>query len=368
MKLFCEQKDLSHALNIVNKAISPNNTLPVLNNILLKTEGKKLFLSATNLELAISLSIEADVRNEGAITVPARLITSYVSLLKDEKIEMQLTEGLTLNIKSKQSETKIKGINADEFPLIPKIESPKSVTVQTDALNTAITRTVFAASQNPAKPTLSGVCFNVNKEQVKVVATDSYRLAEQKITLKNRADFELQSIVPARTIQELGKILAKEEKKEVLIEFSPSQILFKYDGVELTSRLIEGKFPAYEKIFPKTNKTKIEVKTEEFIQTVRRVSLFARENNDNIKLAVTNDGKMNVSTEETKVGEEKAEVNIEITGENNKIALNAQYLLDALSYLDIEKVCIELNDNLSPAAIKPCKDEDYVYIIMPLKV
>lgn len=368
MKLFCEQKDLSHALNIVNKAISPNNTLPVLNNILLKTEGKKLFLSATNLELAISLSIDADVRNEGSITVPARLITSYISLLKNQQIELQLTEGLTLNIKSNQSETKIKGINADEFPLIPKIENPKTVKVQSGALETAITRTVFAASQNPAKPTLSGVCFIVNKEQVKIVATDSYRLAEQKLKLKERADFELQSIVPARTIQELGKILAKEEEKEVQMEFSPSQIMFNYNGIELTSRLIEGSFPAYEKIFPKTNKTKIEVDTEELMQTVRRVALFARENNNNIKLAVTNDGKMNISTEETKVGEEKAEIEIDISGENNKIALNSQYLLDALSYIDIEKACIELNDKLSPAVIKPCKEEDYVYIIMPLKV
>lgn len=368
MKLFCGQKDLSHALNIVNKAISPNNTLPVLNNILLKTEGKKLFLSATNLELAISLSIDADVRNEGAITIPARLLTSYVSLLKDEKIEIQLTEGLALNIKSNQSETKIKGINADEFPLIPKIKNPKSIIVQSDALNMAITRTVFATSQNPAKPTLSGVCFNVKKEEVKLVSTDSYRLAEQKLTLKESADFELQSIVPARTIQELGKILAKENNKEIVVEFSPSQILFKYNGIELTSRLIEGKFPAYEKIFPKTSKTKIEVDNEELMQTIRRVALFARENNNNIKLAATNDGKLSISTDETKVGEEKAEVSITMSGENNKIALNAQYLLDALSYLDVEKVQIDLNDKLSPAAIKPCKDDDYVYIIMPLKV
>lgn len=368
MKLFCEQKDLSNALNIVNKAISPNNTLPVLNNILLKTEGKKLLLSATNLELAISLSIDADVRNEGSITVPARLITGYVSLLKNEPIEMHLADGLSLNIKSKQSETKIKGINADEFPLIPKIENPKSVKVQSDALNIAITRTVFAASQNPAKPVLSGVCFNVNKDMVKVVATDSYRLAEQKINLKSSADFDLQSIVPARTIQELGKILAKAESEEVLVEFSPSQILFKYDGVELTSRLIEGKFPDYEKIFPKTSKTSIEVDTEELAQTVRRVALFARENNNNIKLAATNDGKLNISTDETKVGEEKAQIDIEIKGENNKIALNSQYILDALSYLDADKTKIELNDKLSPASIKPCKDESYVYIIMPLKV
>ena len=368
MKLFCSQKDLSHALNTVNKAISPNNTLPVLNNILIKAEGKKLFLSATNLELAISLFIEADVRNEGAITVPARLVTNYVSLLKSEKIEMHLMDGLTLSIKSNQSETKIKGINADEFPLIPKIEQPKNVTIPTEDLSKAINRTVFAVSQNPSKPVLSGVNFIIDKDQLKMVSTDSYRLAEQKLTLKESVDFDLQSIVPARTVQELGKVLSKTTEKTVTIEFSKSQILFKLGDTELTSRLIEGSFPAYEKIFPKTNKTKVEVGIDGLAQTVKRVSLFARENNNNIKLAATNDGKLLISTDETKIGEEKAELNIEITGENNKIALNAQYLSDVLSYIDNEKVCIELNDKLSPAAIKPCKEEGYVYIIMPLKI
>jgi len=368
MKLFCSQKDLSYALNTVNKAISPNNTLPVLNNILLKAENKKLFLSATNLELAISLFIDADIRNEGSITIPARLITNYISLLKNEQIELNLMEGLTLSIKSAQSETKMKGINADEFPLIPKIDQPKNITIPTKDLSKGITRTVFAVSQNPSKPVLSGVDFIVDKELLKIVSTDSYRLAEQKLTLKTKVEFSLSSIIPARTVQELGKVLSKTEEKEVNIQFSQSQILFKLGEIEFTSRLIEGSFPAYEKIFPKTNKTKIEVNLDDLSQTVKRVSLFAKENNNNIKLAATNDGKLLISTDETKVGEEKAEINITMTGENNKIALNAQYLADVLSYIDSEKVCIELNDKLSPASIMPCKEDGYMYIIMPLKI
>lgn len=367
MKLFCDQKDLSYALNIVNKAISPNNTLPVLNNILLKAENKKLHFFATNLELAISFFIDADVRNEGSITIPARLITSYINLLKDDKVEMTLQEGLSLLLKTKESETKIKGINSDEFPLIPKIEQPKIIKVSSEDLEKAISRTVFAVSQNPAKPVLSGVNFIANKDLLKVVATDSYRLAEQKIKLSEKVEFDVKSIVPARTVQELGKILAKEDK-DVLMEFSDSQILFKIGDIELTSRLIEGAFPAYEKIFPKSNKTKIEVDTGDLINTVKRVSLFAKENNNNIKLAVTNDGKMTISTDETKIGEEVAELDVSIEGENNKIALNSQYLQDVLSCMDIERAHIDLNDKLSPAAIRPCKEDDYVYIIMPLKV
>lgn len=368
MKLFCEQKDLANALNIVSKAINQNNTLPVLNNILLKAEGKKLFLAATNLELAINLYIDADVRSEGSITIPARLLSGYVSLLNNEKVEMTLTEGLTLNLKCKQSETKIKGINADEFPLIPKIENPHTIKISVEDLHRAIHRTIFAVSQNPAKPVLTGVCFDVDKDMLKIVSTDSYRLAEEKIMLKDKADFDVHAIIPSRTVQELGKILSKETKKDIEIQFSTNQILFKIGDVELTSRLIEGKFPDYEKIFPKTTKTKLEVSVDNLMQTVKRVSLFARENNNNIKLAATNDGKLSITTDETKVGEEKSEIEVEINGENNKIALNSQYLADVLNYVDDEKICIELSDKLSPAVIKPCKKEDYIYIIMPLKV
>ena len=146
MKLFCSQKDLEEALNIVNKAISSNNTLPVLNNILIKAEGKKLYFSATNLEIAISYFVDADVRSEGAITIPAKLITSYVSLLTDEKVELSITEGMTLMVQSSTSTTKIKGISADEFPLIPKVDAEFSFKISTGEMDDAVSETVFAAS------------------------------------------------------------------------------------------------------------------------------------------------------------------------------------------------------------------------------
>jgi DNA polymerase III subunit beta len=368
MKFICAQSDLERALNIVSKAVTPNTTLPVLNNILLKAEGKKLHLAATNLEVAVQCFIPAEVKNEGAITIPAKLIYSYVSLLKDDKIEISLLEGETVQLKSPSSQTKIKGINASEFPVIPKAEKENTIKVDTKDLESAINQTVFSASTNTSRPVLSGVLFDVDKESLKVVATDSYRLAEKTIQLKEKGNITVQCIVPARTVMELGKILTRAEEKDVEINISKNQVLFIVGDVQLLSRLIEGKFPPYEKIIPKETRTKLEILSEELANVVRRVSLFARENNNSIKISATNDGKLSVSTDETRVGEEKAEMSVKIDGENNKIALNAQYLLDVLNCIQSEKILLEVEDKLSPAVVKSSKDKDYVYIIMPLKI
>lgn len=368
MKLVCSQADLERAVTIVSKAITPNTTLPVLNNILLKAEDKKLHFSATNLEVAIQFFIPAEVKSEGSITVPAKLLSSYVNLLKDEKLEIELKDGDTVEITSPSSHTKMKGINANEFPVIPKVEKENTFKVPTKDLETAISQTVFAASSNTSRPVLSGVLFDVKKDKVKVVATDSYRLAEKTITLKEPTDVEIECIVPAKTVMELGKILSRETGEDVELSVSKNQILFVAGDVKLMSRLIEGKFPPYEKVVPKETKTKLEVLDEALANVVRRVSLFARENNNSIKISATNDGKMMVSTDETRVGEEKAELDITMTGENNKIALNAQYLLDVLNYIQSDKIQMEIDDKLSPAVVRPVKEKDYVYIIMPLKV
>jgi DNA polymerase III subunit beta len=368
MKLFCSRKDLESALNIVNKAIGSNNTLPVLNNVLVKAEGKKLNFSATNLEIAISFFIDADVRSEGAITIPAKLITSYISLLNEEKVELSASEGLNLLVQSSTSTTKIKCISADEFPLIPKVDPEHEFSVPVEDLDIAIMESVFAASTNVSRPVLSGVYLDIQGDEMKMVATDSYRLAERKIGLKDKIDGSFNCIVPSKTIAELGKVTSHTSAKEVKISLSKNQVLFKVGNVELVSRLIEGKFPEYERIIPKEGKTKVDVSVEDLALVLKRVSLFARENNNNVKLTATNDGKLVVATDETKVGEEKAEVLIKIEGENNKISLNSQYMLDVLTYLNDEKIEIEMSDKLSPAVIRPVDREDYVYIIMPLKV
>lgn len=368
MKLFCSQKDLDYGLNIVNKAINANNTLPVLNNILLKAEGKKLHFSSTNLEIAITCSIDADVRSEGSITVPAKLITSYIALLTDEKVELSVSEGVSLSVNSSSSHTKIKCIHADEFPLIPKVEKEQEFKVKSADFQEAVMETVFAASTNTSRPVLSGVYLTLHDGLLKMVATDSYRLAEKSLKIEGIKEKDAECIVPGRTMNELGKILAKAEDEDLQVTVSKNQILFSIGSISLISRLIEGKFPDYKKIIPSGEKTKFDISVEDLSLVLKRVSLFARENNNSVKLAATNDGKLTVSSEETRVGEEKAEVLIKMDGENNKISLNAQYLLDVLTYVASDKVSIKMTDKVSPAVIQPVKGDDYVYIIMPLKV
>jgi len=364
--MFCKIIDL--AVNIVNKAITPNTTLPVLNNILLRAEGGKLHFASTNLEVAIQFFIPADVKSEGSITVPAKLLSSYIALLTDETVEIEVVSGDVVQIKSATSQTKIKGINASEFPVIPKVEKENVTSVSSSKLEEAINQTVFAASTNTSRPVLSGVLFDFKKDLLKLVATDSYRLAEKTIYFDDKNSVDIECIVPARTVMELGKLLAKVSNDNVEVSVSKSQILFIAGNIRLISRLIEGKFPPYDKVIPKETKTKLEISVSDLVNVTRRVNLFARENNNSIKFSVTNDGKLIISTDETRVGEEKAEIDVKISGANNQIAINAQYLLDVLNYINSDVVAVEIEDKLSPIVIKSIGGKDYVYIIMPLKV
>ena len=355
-------------MDVVSCAVNPSTTLPVLNNILLKASNKRLFFSATNLEIAINYSIPAEIKNEGAITIPAKLITHYIALLSDQDVELKVEDGMVLHLKSKSSQTKIKGISPDEFPPIPNIEKDASLQILAADLNGAIDCTVFSASASSSRPILAGVYMQADKDILKMVATDSFRLAEKKTKLVKKIEKNVECIVPVKTLLELGRILSsKFEKEPVEIHISKNQILFSVGGIELISRLIEGNFPDYEKIIPKAVRTKLEANVANLSTATKRVSLFAKENNNNIKLSVTNDGRLQIATDETSVGEERAEMDIKMTGENNKVALNSQYLLDVLAHLK-DSVTIEMDEKLTPVVVRPLKRDDYLYIIMPLKV
>lgn len=367
MKLSCSQKNLKYALDIVSLAVNNSSTLPVLNNILLKASNKKLFLSATNLEIAINYSIPADVKNEGSITVPAKLITNYISLLQDGEVELKVDGSYTLQVQSEKSHTKIKGITPDEFPLIPTIEKDLTFIVSAKLFADGIDYTVFSAAVGGSRPILSGVYLMGEKNELTFVATDSFRLAEKKITLLQKLDQRVECVVPVRTMLELGHILSNCEEENLTVVISKNQVLFSINGVELISRLIEGKFPDYEKIIPRDHKTKFEVSVDDLSIATKRVSLFAKENNNSIKLAANANGILQIATDETTVGEEKAEVPVKIEGEDNKIAINSHYLLDVLGHLK-ENVAIEMSEKLTPVVVRPAKGEDYLYIIMPLKV
>ncbi len=324
-------------------------------------------MSATNLEIAINASFEADVENEGTLTLPAKILTSYVSLLTDEKVELSVTSGSVLEITTKGSDTKMKGISSEEFPLLPKLENPDVFKLPSKKVEEAIDQVAFAASTNISRPMLTGIFWQIVGKTMKLVATDSYRLGEKTLVLEKDVGADLSFIVPSKTALELAKILASSSAKDFEVRVAKGQILFKVDGVELMSRLIEGNFPDYEKILPKEAKTVAKLPTEEMILALKKISVIVRENSNNVRVKI-GERKVEVLSEETQVGEARVSLSADTKGETLDASLNVQYLLDVLSHLKSEKVNFGLNDGLSPVMVSPAQESGYQHIIMPLKV
>ncbi len=367
MKVVIPQSELLESLKTVSRAVSGQNTLPVLGNILIKAEGKKLHFAATNLEISISNAIEAEIKNEGSITVPAKILTSYTSLLgKSEDIELKIADGTALELNSKSSKTKIKGISADEFPQVSRVEGGTRLELSGDQFREAVHQVAFAAQENASRPILAGVFLSAKGKELKIVATDSYRLSEKKITLEKEVG-DVSCVVPVRAFLEADRLMSGYDK--IVITVAENQVMFSVGGTELVSRLIEGQFPPYEQILPKSHQTTIEVSREDLALAVRRVSIFAKENNQHMKLEFLNDGTMSVSTDATQIGEEKTTIDVKIDGATNVIALNADYVLDVLGALTgDDKIQIEVEGKMNPAVFKRIKHQDFVHLIMPLKV
>lgn len=367
MKLKCDQKRLGIGLSVVGKAVNPNNTLPVLNNILLKAEKNKLFLSATNLELAIHCEIDAVVEKEGGLTIPSKVLLSYVPLLKSEELLIENIGSNTMQIKSRGSNIKMKGIPSEEFPILPKLENGKEFTFLIKVIEEAINEIAFSASTNVSRPVLTGIFWKISNGQLKIAATDSYRLSEKTIEFADKVESDFSFIVPSRTAIELSKILPSIESENIFINITKNQISFKAGGIELVSRLIDGNYPDYEKILPKTSKISAKINLEELIMALKKVLVIVKESNNSIKMVFDNN-KVQILSDQTQVGEGSAEVDAVFDGGSSTVSLNAQFLLDALTHIKSEFINFGLNDGLSPVILSAEKSGGAVHVIMPLKV
>ena len=367
MRLTCSQKDLANALSITNKAVSFNNTLPILNNVLVKAEGKRLQFITTNLEIAINYWIDADIKNEGEATIPSKLFTNYVGYLKDDKVDIAVEDGDSVLIKTDDSKIKIKGIPSNEFPSIPVVEKEGSFKIPAKDLSLAINQVVFAAAINTTRPILTGVYFSIKKEELKMAATDSYRLAEKTLKIKGVMN-DISCIVPNKTILELGAILGLVKSDvEVEVVISKNQIFFSVDKIEVTSRLIEGQFPNYKQVIPENTKTKVSINTSELSLVLKRINLFAKENNNKV-LFKTKSNSLMITTDTTQYGVGEIEIKTKIEGGDNEIALNSQFMLDVLGNIGSEEVVFELSEKTSPAILRPSDKNGYIHIVMPLKI
>lgn len=385
MKFSCIQENLSQGLNIVSHIASKNTSLPILNNVLIKAEKGILNLITTNLELGIKCQVRGKIEKDGTYTVNSKLLNDYINLLNRQKIEIELKND-NLEITTDQQTTKIKGNSADEFPLIPQLEQKNPYQCSIDDLVKAFSQVLFAVSVSETRPEISGVYLNFSENNLTLAATDSYRLAEKKIKLKEKAKAEREVIIPARTAQELLRILGTahqleiEEGKEanniVSIYFEDNQVLFSFDNIELVSRIIEGQYPNYQQIIPANYKTKGVVNISDFIKAVKTAALFSRTGIFDINLEFK-DGKLVVSSTNNQLGENKSKIDGQIEGDNNKVVINFRYLLDGLQNIDSTDVIFEMIDPANPCILRPAESlndqkqaiagQDYLYIIMPIK-
>jgi DNA polymerase-3 subunit beta len=363
MKVITTQDHLSKALGAVSRFVNPRGTLSVLGNVLLETKDGRLRVAATNLELGIDYFIGAKVEKEGSLTVPARLLADYVGNLTEEKVELTTEESI-LHIKSTGAQSSINGIAASEFPLIPEVAEGKSVTVSSSGIKDIISKVGFAAATDETRPILSGVLFHFKDPELKVAATDSYRLAELTMRFEKAAPEELKVVVPARALAELGRVVTDEE---VSIRAADNQVQFETEHIRLVSRLLEGEFPNYQQIIPAKLDTKAILPREEFMNKVRIASLFSQEAGLGVKVSFTPPGKVEITSEATQIGDSKSSLTAKVSGPANSAAFNARYLLDCLGAITDETVSVATSGQVSPGLITGGKDSGYLYVIMPLR-
>jgi len=369
MKVTCRPSVLSQALQVVSRAISSRTTLPILNNILIETTAEGLALTATNLEIGIRKVVPAEVAMEGSTTAPARLLTDFVSTLPDQDLELSL-DGATqsLGLRCARFDTHIKCIEAEEFPPGPRPDEGDRLEVPLDELVKAVEQTQMAASTDEARPVLTGVLVQVQAGNLTLAATDGHRLAVRKLPAQGAGDLEASLIVPARALAELARVLKGEPGRvEIIISKARNQIFFKAGNSELTSRLIDGKYPNYSQVIPSKSSTTVRVPTAELTQTVRAVSLFARDSANVIRVKATS-GAVTLSATTNEVGDSKAEMSAEVEGSEIQIAFNARYVLDALGVIGEDEVELLFDGPLSPGLLRPPGKEHYLYVIMPVRV
>lgn len=362
MKLQVTQENLNKALSTVARVANTRGTLPVLANVLIKTVGGRLSIAATNLDIAITHYIGAKVSEEGAITVPARLMQDFVSSLPAGVIDLKLDD-YKLNIATDQYQSVINGVSAEEFPVMPAITKGKTWGVPAGELKKSLQQVVIAASNDEARPVLTGVYLHTVDGGLYMAATDSYRLAEKELS---KTDEEIDLLVPVTAMNDLLRIVSDSDD-EVRVTSDDQQVLFQVGDVELVARLIEGKYPDYRKLIPQSFETTAILKRADLLNAAKISSLFARESAGSITLNVDEAAQeLSIRSVASQLGENTAHAMAKVTG-GGAITLNSRYLLDALNALSGEDVSFSFNGKLEPSVLRDPANPNYTHIVMPLK-
>lgn len=365
MKLVCTKENLRKGLFVVSRVVGGGNPLQVLNNILLKTDQGRIKLSSTNLEIGVNTWVGGKIEEDGALTVPAKLINEYINNLPSEKVTLESRDNTTLSLESENYHTNIKGLSHEDFPLIPQVTDEPFAKIDATELRSAFAETIWASAANETQPEISGIFMGFEQDSVRIAATDRYRLAERTAKLLEPARGIKEVIIPSRTVSEVYKILSI-SKGGVEIYFSESQVLFKLDETELISRLIDGSYPDYRQIIPKNFKTETVMGREDLIHGLKAASLFAPDSN-NVTVEIKKQG-VTVTASSMAAGENTTQIEAKVTGDDNVAVFNYRYLLDCLNNLSEASVNLKMINDVSPAAVVPVGRDNYVYIVMPIKL
>jgi len=369
VKLSVMQENLARGLSVVSRAVSSRSTLPVLANVLLRTEDAGLKLTATNLEIGITSWVPGKIETEGSLTVPARLITDVVAgLPPGERVDLEVEGGTTLHIRAGRYQTHLRGIDADEFPVIPSAGERPTTRLKQRDLRRALSEVAFAAASDEARPILTGVLTKFVGDKLTLAAADNYRIAVKTLDVLSPVE-ETIFVVPARSYTELMRILGDtDDPVDVMLAQAKSQVIFHVEGTELVSRLIDGQFPNYQQVLPTSHSSRAVVEREDLLKAVRLSALIASSAANVVRLKLGEDGSNGiVIAAAADVGDAEGEVEAAIEGDPVTIAFNARYLTEALQNLSGDQLALEFSGPLSPGVLKPVEDREYVHVIMPVR-
>jgi len=375
MKVSVLQENLAKGLNIVGRAVAPRSTLPVLGNILLATDDKRLKLSATNLEIGITCWIGAKVDEDGATTVPARTFVDLINALPLGQVDMDLqVRTQTLSVTGGRFANNIKGVDAQEFPIIPTPDEDNAIHIAPDVLRQMVDQVVFAAATDESRPILTGVLAKFSGKTLTLAAADGFRLSVRTAQLEDGVDEPIEVIIPARALAELSRI-SGDQKDPVSITVTPqrSQILFHLTNIDLVSQLIDGKFPPYEAIIPKSSTNRAVIETALLLKAAKAANVFARESANIARLTIVpgddlTPGHITIGAQSAETGDNAGDLDATITGNKLEIAFNVKYLIDVLSVIGTAQITLETSDATKPGVIRPISDETFTHVIMPMHI
>ncbi|NLC59307.1 MAG: DNA polymerase III subunit beta [Armatimonadetes bacterium] len=383
MKVYCRRKDLYEGVQTVGRVVSGRSTLPILSHVLLQAAEGHLRLVATDFEVGMDIAIPATVDVEGAVTVPARIVGDILGSLPDSEVALSVDENNVVELQCLRSEYTIRGLPAQEFPKLPEVQGGRSVEIEQALLRQLINETSFAVSTDETRALLTGALTVLGDGFIKMVATDTHRLAVssmpapglQVVAEADEAEAGVDSgvIIPARALRELARVLTAEAGEKLQIHITRNQVLFRMEGMSLVSRLIDGQFPNFERVIPKEYQKRLVMNTQELLAALRRASsILPRDSANRVVLRTTEEGLLDITAEAGEVGRAHEQIEVTREGEAVEIAFNVRYMMDMLSITEAESVVIELTGALNPGVVKPVSEEaegrSYLYVLMPMAI